>query len=314
MSWRFRKSISLGKGLRLNIGKKGLGLSAGVKGLRVGMGSKGAYTSAGIPGTGLYSVNYHGKGSKSSSKMSIESNGTLEVYSTIIKRCFTIIFGIVDFILLVSFPLVGIPLLIIGGIAYYFWAKRPKQQAKRKLAKARKIFNQQNYDKVIALLKEANQLDKENYDVIHLLGGALNNSEKYDEAIEYLRTFLASNPTDINTQIVLANCFYKTKQYKEAINILQKLPEDFELNLKVIQLLGACFAAQKQFDLAINVFKKAPLQKRNLDDDLIELHYNLALIYEESGDKNNALKHFKRVYSENISYKDVAQKVESIEK
>ena len=153
--------------------------------------------------------------------------------------------GIIGFILLISVPLVGFPLLIIAGTAYYFWSKQPKQQAKRKLAKARKFFNQQNYDEAIVLLKEANELDKENYDIVRLLGGALYNSEKYDKAIEHLKNFLTSNPTDIDTQIILANCFYKTKQHKEAIGILQKLPKDFELNLKVIQLLGACFCCTK---------------------------------------------------------------------
>lgn len=66
MGFRFRKSISLFPGVRLNIGKKGLGVSAGVKGARVGVGSKGAYTSVGIPGTGISSVNYVGKGKKQS--------------------------------------------------------------------------------------------------------------------------------------------------------------------------------------------------------------------------------------------------------
>ncbi len=64
MGFRFRKSVSLFPGVRLNIGKKGLGISAGVKGARVGVGSKGAYTSVGIPGTGISSVNYIGKGKK----------------------------------------------------------------------------------------------------------------------------------------------------------------------------------------------------------------------------------------------------------
>lgn len=65
MGFRFRKSVSIFPGVRLNIGKKGLGVSAGVKGARVGIGSKGAYTSVGIPGTGISSVNYAGKGKKS---------------------------------------------------------------------------------------------------------------------------------------------------------------------------------------------------------------------------------------------------------
>jgi len=64
MSLRFRKSIRLARGVRLNLSKGGLGLSVGGKGLRVGVGPRGLYTSAGIPGTGIYSLNYLGKGKK----------------------------------------------------------------------------------------------------------------------------------------------------------------------------------------------------------------------------------------------------------
>lgn len=70
MGFRFRKSVSLFPGVRLNIGKSGLGVSAGVKGARVGVGSKGAYTSVGISGTGISSVNYLGKGKKQNKAIS----------------------------------------------------------------------------------------------------------------------------------------------------------------------------------------------------------------------------------------------------
>ena len=55
MGFRFRKSINLGKGVRLNIGKKTLGLSVGRRGLRFTTNSKNQKRiTAGIPGTGLY--------------------------------------------------------------------------------------------------------------------------------------------------------------------------------------------------------------------------------------------------------------------
>jgi hypothetical protein len=54
MGFRYRKSVKLGGGLRLNLSKRGIGISAGVKGLRFGIGPSGARITAGIPGTGLY--------------------------------------------------------------------------------------------------------------------------------------------------------------------------------------------------------------------------------------------------------------------
>lgn len=53
MAIRFRKSIKLAPGLRLNVGKTGVSLSAGVRGASVTLGRGGTYLNAGLPGTGL---------------------------------------------------------------------------------------------------------------------------------------------------------------------------------------------------------------------------------------------------------------------
>lgn len=57
MGLRFRKSISLIPGVRLNFGKTGMSISAGVPGFRTTYHTSGKRTiSVGIPGTGLYYV------------------------------------------------------------------------------------------------------------------------------------------------------------------------------------------------------------------------------------------------------------------
>lgn len=53
MGFRFRKSINLGGGVRLNFSKRGVGLSVGGKGLRYSVGPSGSRITAGIPGTGI---------------------------------------------------------------------------------------------------------------------------------------------------------------------------------------------------------------------------------------------------------------------
>ena len=53
MGFFFRKSIGLGP-LRINLSKRGIGVSAGVRGFRIGRSSTGRdYTRASIPGTGV---------------------------------------------------------------------------------------------------------------------------------------------------------------------------------------------------------------------------------------------------------------------
>lgn len=66
MGMRYRKSIGLGKGVRLNVGKGSLGISAGGKGAHVSVNSKrGVTTSVGAPGTGVSYSKTTGWGSKS---------------------------------------------------------------------------------------------------------------------------------------------------------------------------------------------------------------------------------------------------------
>jgi hypothetical protein len=53
MGLRFRKSIRIGKNLRINLSKSGIGASIGVPGYRVGIGPRGKRTTVSLPGTGL---------------------------------------------------------------------------------------------------------------------------------------------------------------------------------------------------------------------------------------------------------------------
>ena len=54
MGFRFRKSIGLAKGVRLNVNAKSIGVSIGGRGLRLGYNPRtGAQVTVSIPGTGL---------------------------------------------------------------------------------------------------------------------------------------------------------------------------------------------------------------------------------------------------------------------
>ena len=65
MGFRMRKSINLGGGARLNLSKKGVGMSVGTKGFRVtAKAGGGIRTTASIPGTG---ISYVSEGKSSSS-------------------------------------------------------------------------------------------------------------------------------------------------------------------------------------------------------------------------------------------------------
>ena len=61
MAVRFQKSFKILPGLRLNLSKSGIGISAGMKGFHVGVDGHGRkYVNAGVPGTGLSARKYLG--------------------------------------------------------------------------------------------------------------------------------------------------------------------------------------------------------------------------------------------------------------
>lgn len=75
--FRLRRSVKIAPGVRLNIGKKSMGISAGVKGMRVSTNTRtGSRMSVGVPGTGLrYEQSLNGSKKHSSSRASV-SNST----------------------------------------------------------------------------------------------------------------------------------------------------------------------------------------------------------------------------------------------
>ncbi|MDO8752804.1 MAG: DUF4236 domain-containing protein, partial [Anaerolineales bacterium] len=55
MGVRFRKSIKLAPGIRMNFSGSGVSWTLGPRGASIGVGKRGTYLNTGIPGTGIYS-------------------------------------------------------------------------------------------------------------------------------------------------------------------------------------------------------------------------------------------------------------------
>jgi hypothetical protein len=53
MGFRFRRSIKILPGFKINLGKRGASLSVGVRGAHTTFGRSGTRTTVGIPGSGL---------------------------------------------------------------------------------------------------------------------------------------------------------------------------------------------------------------------------------------------------------------------
>ncbi len=64
------------------------------------------------------------------------------------------------------------------------------------------------------------------------------------------------------------------------------------------------------YDVALSQFEKAMEGKAVFDDQKKEIVYLLASVYEQQGKHELAEAHYKSIYEVDISYRDVAEKVE----
>lgn len=90
MGLRFRKSVKVVPGVRLNFSKSGISTSLGTTGARMTFSKNGVYSNVGLPGTGLYMRERMFKQSSPKSKliaketdMTVDSESTFDPYSEV---------------------------------------------------------------------------------------------------------------------------------------------------------------------------------------------------------------------------------------
>lgn len=116
MGFKFRKSVKIAPGVKLNFNKKSTGVTFGGKGFHYTVNSKGKRTtSVGVPGTGLYYSNTSGGNKSNSSKNKSTDN----------QRSFPWYLNVLFFLLLIALIVV----LIVPIAIYYIWAKTDWQKS-----------------------------------------------------------------------------------------------------------------------------------------------------------------------------------------
>jgi len=77
MPIRFRKTIKIGPGLKLNLSKGGVSFTIGKKGYHINIGKHGVKQTVGIPGTGISHMSYLGKDDDDERKSGEKDEGLL---------------------------------------------------------------------------------------------------------------------------------------------------------------------------------------------------------------------------------------------
>lgn len=134
MGFRFRKSVKIAPGVRVNFGKKSSSISFGKKGARYTVSSTGRRTSTfGIPGTGLsYSTSSKKKKKSPKEKPVIQNNENLNKakLNPLAIRIFILIVAVVMFIYgIVNITSSGWILVIIGAVVILVVLKQYRRKS-----------------------------------------------------------------------------------------------------------------------------------------------------------------------------------------
>jgi tetratricopeptide (TPR) repeat protein len=135
------------------------------------------------------------------------------------------------------------------------------------------------------------------------------------EEMEEPGSGMATAEDDPETHYNLGVAFREMDLLDEAIGEFQKVVRGagkghFPVNfLQACSLLAICFMEKKMPAIAVKWYTRA-LEAPSLDEEaILALQYDLGVAYEQAGDARHALERFTEVYSQNIDFRDVAEKI-----
>lgn len=201
----------------------------------------------------------------------------------------------------------------------------------RQLAKL--YLDGHHYDEGIAVLEKANtatggadpQIDRALSDAklrkLDYKIAGLHEAGRVDEAAALERekdAFLLADaedrvrryPNDLQFKYELGVLQFEHDQITEAIGQFQLSQRNPQRRIRSLYYLARCFGRKGQNDIAAEQLGKAKSELMLMDDMKKDIVYELGCVYEATGAIDKALEQFKEIYSVDIGYRDVAEKIE----
>ena len=201
----------------------------------------------------------------------------------------------------------------------------------------------EDYDSALEWVGKARQLEAGRADVnLERLVGTLKR-EKMQKAILVVEKRLESNPQDASAQAELEKLRAEERAFRleQCEGLVQRYPNEYSYRyelgelyfedgetdkaIKELQmalrspkvrvgaliLLGKAYLAKGFHDIAAEQLTTAKSEIPGMTDQKKDVLYELGSAYEQQGDMDKAMVEFKALYGADISYRDVAQKIDA---
>lgn len=128
----------------------------------------------------------------------------------------------------------------------------------------------------------------------------------FSDAEERVRRY----PNDLQFKYEFGVLLYERGQYTEALQQLQLAQRNPQRRIRALYYLARCFKAKGQLDIAAEQLERAASELTLMDEGKKEIVYELGCVLEEMGLHAKAIDSFKEIYAVDISFRDVAERME----
>ena len=138
--------------------------------------------------------------------------------------------------------------------------------------------------------------------------------EKNQFVFDDLATRVDHYPNDLHLRFELGYQYYIYEYYDDAIQHLQLAQKSPKDRLQALYYLAMCFLKKGQTDMAVMQLETARDQIPTMDDLKKKVVYQLGLCAEESKDYEKAYGYYKDVYSSDVTFGDLNERMLKISK
>ena len=150
------------------------------------------------------------------------------------------------------------------------------------------LHKKNSLDEAKKIYKEIIEIEKENFQAMHLLGVIFFQQKNYDQGIQFIEKSLQINNKNYSALNNLGNIFLELKKYPEAIEKYKKALNLNKNYTAAIYNLGNVYKAISKYKIALEYYYKAIIS----DPKFFDSYYDYAELLERTGRTEEALKYY----------------------
>lgn len=137
-------------------------------------------------------------------------------------------------------------------------------------------------------------------------------AEKNQYVLDDLAQRVERYPNDLHLRYLLGVQYYTYEYYDEALEQLQHAQKSPKDRLSSLYYLAMCFLAKGQNDMAVMQLETARDAIPTMDDLKKKVVYQLGRCAEDAGELDKAYQYYKDVYSTDIGFEDLSERMMSV--